>query len=105
MGKVDDYREALRSLDIWHVYLLEESRLPGPRANLELAAAVAFEGNEAQFLRWAALGPEEAPAKTSSVFLVVCGVMGLGYFAARGGRQHFSKLRDCASDPRWRCAT
>jgi len=102
MGKVEDYRALLRTLDNWDDFLLQESRLPGPRANLELAYAVAWEGNEEQFLRLAALGPEEAPKNTAQEFLAVCGVMGLGYLAARNAGEHFSLLHQKASDPRWR---
>jgi hypothetical protein len=43
--KKDVYREKLRTLDNWDSYLLEESGLPGPRGNIELAQAVADEGN------------------------------------------------------------
>ena len=42
MTKLDTYRQALRSLpeSDWPGYLVKESGLPGPRANLELAAIV-----------------------------------------------------------------
>lgn len=102
MSKVDEYRAQLKSLGAWDDFLLRESRLPGPRANLELAYAVAWEGSEAQFLRLAALGPEEAPQNTAEEFLAFCGVLGLGFLAARGGGEHFRLLRQKASDPRWR---
>lgn len=102
MSKVEAYREELRRLDSWESYLLNESCLPGPRANLELAFAVALEGSEKQLLGYAALGPEEAPKNTRGEFLALCGVIGLGYLAARGKGEHFSLLRDRASDPRWR---
>jgi hypothetical protein len=102
MGKVDQYREKLRTLDAWDAYLLQESRLPGPRANLELAFAVGLEGTEEQFLRYASLDPDRAPPNTPESFLSFCGVLGLGYLAARGGAEHFSLLRKQASDPRWR---
>lgn len=103
MSKIDEYREVLRSLGDWDDYLLRESRLPGPRANLELASAVALEGWEKRFLRWLAEhGPEQAPTDIRESFLAVCGVMGLGYLAARGGVAHFDLLRECAGDPRWR---
>lgn len=102
MGKVDEYREILRQLDSWDAYLLQESRLPGPRANLELAYAVGLEGSEDLFLQFASLEPIGAPANTPEVYLAVCGVLGLGYLAARGGAEHFSILRDRASDSRWR---
>lgn len=38
MSKADDYRRKLQTLDSWDAYLLQESGLPGPRGNLELAA-------------------------------------------------------------------
>lgn len=102
MGKVEAYRAQLRTMDSWDGFLLQESRLPGPRANLELAYAAAEEGSEEQFLRLAALSPEEAPQNTAGEFLAFCGVLGLGYLAARGGGEHFSLLRRRAADPRWR---
>ena len=102
MGKIDQYREQLRSLDDWDAFLLTESRLPGPRANLELAFAVAQEGTEDQLLRYATLDAKQAPQNTPKEFLALCGVLGLGYLAARGEGQHFSLLRQKASDPRWR---
>jgi hypothetical protein len=89
-------------MDHWNDFLLRESRLPGPRANLELAYAVAQEGNQEQFLRLAALSPEEAPQNTAREFLAFCGVLGLGYLAARGEGEYFSLLRQRAADPRWR---
>jgi hypothetical protein len=102
MGRVEQYREVLRHLEDWEAYLLQESCLPGPRANLELAYAVGLEGSEELFLRFASLEVEAAPANSPEVYLAVCGVLGLGYLAARGGRKHFSILRDRASDSRWR---
>lgn len=102
MSKVDDYREKLRVLSSWGSYLLNESNLPGPRANLELAFAVANEGSEELFLEYVKVAPEGEDSNSQEVFLSVCGVIGLGYLAARGGSRHFDLLRDCASDPRWR---
>ncbi len=102
MGKVVEYREKLDTLDSWDEYLLQESRLPGPRANLELAFAVAQMGSEDQLIRYAGLDADAAPANTSEEFLAVCGVIGLGYLAARGEGEHFAMLRGSASDPRWR---
>ncbi len=102
MSKVDDYRQELRTLDSWDIFLLEESRLPGPRANLELAFAVALEGSDNQILRYARLSAEDAPGNTQAEFLAFCGVLGLGYLMARGDGNYFATLRECASDPRWR---
>ncbi len=102
MNKIEAYREKLRNLKSWDSYLLSESRLPGPRANLELAFAVALEGSEEQILRYAALDPKSAPRNTKEEFLALCGVIGLGYLAARGVGEYFSLIRERASDPRWR---
>ena len=44
MSKTEDYRKKLRELESWDEYLLQESGLPGPRGNLELAQVVADEG-------------------------------------------------------------
>jgi hypothetical protein len=93
MTKVDRYREALRAREDWDAFLLAESRLPGPRANLELVRAVAEEADEAQLLRL---------AKSTEEFLVMCGVGGLGRLVAEGKRRHRARLRTIASDPRWR---
>jgi hypothetical protein len=55
MSKVATYRQQLRQLTDWETFLLKESGLPGPRGNIELAQAVAEEGNEALILELEAL--------------------------------------------------
>jgi hypothetical protein len=102
MSKIDHYRQILRSLDDWDPFLMEESGLPGPRANLELAQAVADEGDLDLFQRYLAYGPLQAPTNSPQVFLAVCGVIGLGKFLAQGKSEMFGTLRQLASDPRWR---
>ena len=87
MPSIDTYRAALTATSPptdWEPYLLAHSNLPGPRGNLELAAAVADLGTEAQFRRWAGLGPDVAPENTPGCFLAFCGVVGLGAIMARG---------------------
>ena len=49
MRKVETYRQQLRRLTDWEPFLLKEFGLPGPRGNVELAQAVAEEGNEVLF--------------------------------------------------------
>jgi hypothetical protein len=98
MSKAVEYRHTLRDLDDWTLFLRKESGLPGPRANLELAYAVAEEGNKKQFEQLASVRAEE---NTPDVFLVFCGVVGLGKLAGRDS-QLFERLRPYASDPRWR---
>ncbi len=110
MSRISDYRAELRGLADWEPYLLAHSGLPGPRGNLELAHAVAQEGTEAQFRRWAALTPDEAPENTPGGYLAFCGALGLGATLARTptdadpseGPPPLLILRRLASDPRWR---
>ncbi len=102
MSKRDSYHQTLRGLTDWDDYLLKESRLPGPRANLELVQAAADLGTPGQFRRWLALGPDATPAKTALEFLPVCGAVGLGRLLAEGQLEVLSELRQPANDPRWR---
>lgn len=102
MTKADEYRTKLRELDHWDAYLLEESGLPGPRGNLELAQVVADEGNRQLFERYIAYAAAEAPTNSPYEFLAFCGVVGLGRLLAEGDTGHLETLRRCASDPRWR---
>jgi hypothetical protein len=100
--KADRYRRALPALDDWEPFLLAESGLPGPRANLELVAVVAELGDEGLFERLLAEGPEVAPTNHPREFLAVCGVVGLGRLLAEGRLELLQRLRDYAADPRWR---
>jgi len=102
MNKVDDYRESLRTLEDWDLFLLRESGLPGKRANLELARAVADEGSEQLFKRYLSFDPGKAPVNSPHEFLAFCGVVGLGRLLAEGKREVLKTLRPYASDPRWR---
>ena len=103
-GKCSTYRETLRGLPAadWDEYLLRESGLPGPRANLELLQAVADCGGEATFRRWLALDASQTPPDTPLEYLPACGAVGLGRLAAEGRLDLLPELRRHASDPRWR---
>jgi hypothetical protein len=92
-ARTNEYRERLRSLDDWEPFLRNHSGLPGPRANLELAAAVAEEGDADRLHRLAAADDE---------FLGLCGAFGLGRVVAEGRRDHLATLRRLAADERWR---
>lgn len=102
MRKVDVYRDALKYLEEWDQYLLEESCLPGPRANLELVEAVAEEGNLERFIRYLSYDAGQAPYGSSLEFLPVCGVVGLGRLISEGHTELLETLRLKASDSRWR---
>ncbi|MCP4540696.1 MAG: hypothetical protein GY832_26455 [Chloroflexi bacterium] len=102
MGKTETYRETLGTLDHWDTFLLQESGLPGRRANLELAQAVAQEGDEKLFVRYISFDPEKAPTNSPYEFLAFCGVVGLGRLLSEGKMEFFETLRLHSSDPRWR---
>jgi hypothetical protein len=93
LSKTTEYRTTLHDLDDWESFLLCQSGLPGPRANLELVQAVAEEGSIDQFRRWLSRDEE---------FLALCGAVGLGRLSAEGCDDLIDELRIHASDPRWR---
>lgn len=95
MGKIEEYRTALRRLDDWMPYLAANSALPGPRANLELVAACGEEADVARAEKLIASGGE---------FATVCGVVALGRHLGThsGDRRHLEVLHACAADSRWR---
>jgi hypothetical protein len=102
MPSLDSYRAILRTLDDWDAYLMQESRLPGPRGNLELVTIVAEEGDLERFSHFLTFDACVAPTNTPGEFLFFCGVLGLGKFLAQGQLDWLPKLRGYASDPRWR---
>ena len=102
MSKVAEYRKILHQKKDWKPFLLKESGLPGPRGNLELAEAVALEADLGRVHELLSIPAEEAPENTPQVFLVFCGVTGLGKLIAAGDHSHIVALRGFASDGRWR---
>lgn len=100
--KVDEYRRLLRETTDWDTFLLKHSGLPGPRGNLELAQAVAWEGDRNLFERYVAYGPAQAPANSPGEFLAFCGTLGFGRLLCEGAPDALSRLRKWSSDPRWR---
>ena len=94
-GSVDTYRAELKKLKDWEPYLKKHSGLPGPRANLELVAAVAEEADPDRLWRLSASRDE---------FLALCGTAGLGRVALMEPETVMTWLRELASDPRWTCA-
>ena len=102
MNKGETYRLTLANLTDWEPYLLQESGLPGPRGNLELAQIVADEGDHGLFEHFLAYTPQVAPTNDPHEFLAFCGVVGLGRLLAEGDEKILDQLRPFASDPRWR---
>jgi hypothetical protein len=102
VSKTEAYRETLRTLDHWDAFLLQESGLPGRRGNIELAQAVADEGDEDLFVRYLSFDPEKAPTNSPHEFLAFCGAVGLGRLLSEGKMEFFETMRRHSSDPRWR---
>jgi hypothetical protein len=96
--------------------LLEEnSGLPGPRANLELASAFASSVACMRLQEWqwefllqaAATSPSKAPENTPRVYLTVCVLLALGALYGTGlprprRRGALAAIKTAASDSRWR---
>jgi len=96
MSSRADHLAALQALapTEWRGYLAEHSGLPGPRANLELAQAVADAASAAQIAEFIAAEDE---------FIALCGAIALGrVLAACDDPQVEAELRMLAADPRWR---
>ena len=102
MSSINNYRQQLKELKDWVPFLRKNSGLPGSRGNLELAHVAAEEASRKQIEEFLSIPFEEAKENTPEVFLVFCGVLGLGKLIAHGGREQFDRLRGYASDPRWR---
>jgi len=102
MNKTDIYRQKLSTIQDWEPYLLQESGLPGPRGNLELAQVVADEGDRELFRHFLTYTPQVALVNDPHEFLAFCGVVGLGRLLAEGDEKILDQLRPFASDPRWR---
>ncbi len=98
-------------------YLVAESHLPGPRANLELAGAFGetvreFAVADADDRRalWslcvelARVSPEDAPTGDPHEFLVFCGVRGIGAVGSVSpacAGEAAAHLAEASADPRW----
>jgi hypothetical protein len=91
--RAEAYRAELRRLNAWEPYLKKHSGLPGPRANLELVAAVAEEADADRL--WHLSTSEDE-------FLALCGVAGLGRVALIEPDAVLKRLHEMAADPRWR---
>jgi hypothetical protein len=97
------------------VYLVSQSALPGPRANLELAAAFGdIVGNRAVTqcetmwelcIGFSGISADQAPANTPREFLPFCGAFGIGAIGSVSPERYgaaLSVLGRLATDARWR---
>ena len=101
MTKKTIYIDSLKNLSNWTPYLLAESGLPGPRGNLELAAAAAELGDETRFMQLIQSDLHQG-SSSANEYLPFCGVVGLGRLLVVGKRHVLPLLRQYANDSRWR---
>jgi hypothetical protein len=92
----------LNKSENWIEYLMQNSGLPGKRANLELLKIVTELGSEQFFKKCLKLDEIIAPTNTQGEFVAMCGVTGLGKLIYNGKQEYFDLLRKFASDSRWR---
>jgi len=80
-------------------YLRANSKLPGPRANLELIGRAAEEVDKETALEWAG---REVGVDPTDVFPIMVGLVGLGRLAAEGDELGLAVMRKRANDGNWR---
>ena len=102
MSRIDDYRAQLRDIDDWLPFLRAESRLPGPRSNLELMFAVIAEGDGVRYQGMLAADSLDTSPNSPDEFVVLCGIAGLGKLLAGGDRGCIRTLRKYANHSDWR---
>jgi len=102
MTRIESYIKELGNAQDLKTFLLKNSNLPGPRGNLELMQAFIEIGTEKDFIPLLDYTPDKAPVNSLEEFLAFCGTVGLGKLITMGHYKYFDKLREKASDPRWR---
>jgi len=102
MTQREKYIADLNKSENWIEYLMQNSGLPGKRANLELVMVVAELGNEQFFKKCLTVDENAAPTNTQGEFVAMCGVTGLGKLINDGQQEYVDLLRRFASDRRWR---
>jgi hypothetical protein len=98
---VEKYLAELPQQADWAAYLSENSHLPGPRANLELAYAVLDLATRDQAEHLISGDSQAYSDNSPQTFAVLCGWIALGKFATTSPDIR-SRLRTAASDRRWR---
>ncbi|MEI8132966.1 MAG: hypothetical protein WCG34_11075 [Leptolinea sp.] len=102
MGKTEEYRAAILAQPDLRQYLLDNSNLPGPRGNLELAHVAAAAAPSSLLVEWSNLNAAAAPINTPVEFLTFCGVLGQGRLYLEGDALALERIKKAASDSRWR---
>jgi hypothetical protein len=85
-------------------FLVQNSNLPGPRANLELAFAFSEVFTDLDvLLEWLKITPDQADVNNPKSFLAFCSAVCLGKIYIKTKNQNLIEiLKKLASDERWR---
>lgn len=108
MNKKEVFIQKLKSLvdnpDKLEKFLIENSSLPGPRANLELLFAMAEVFKNVEVLKkWAELDSTQADVNDPRSFLPLCSAVCLGRLhTIKKTEEYVNILKEMARDDRWR---
>jgi hypothetical protein len=108
MGKKEDLIQELKPLIDDPVklerFIIENSNLPGPRANLELAFALSEIYENIDVLKkWTEIGTDQADVNDPRSFLPFCAAVSLGrLYPKTKDKEILRILTKMASDDRWR---
>jgi len=85
-------------------FVIENSNLPGPRANLELAFALSEVYENIEILtKWTEIDADQADVNDPRSFLPFCSAVGLGrLYTKTKDKKIIRVLKKLASDDRWR---
>lgn len=101
-SKIQQLQEQLAQTTQWVAFIKAQSNLPGPRGNLELSEAVANQGDLAIFTNLLAQDGPLVQENTPEVFVVFCGLVGLGTLMGKGDLTWLETMKRYANDSRWR---
>lgn len=101
---IEKLRLLVKSPDKLERFLLRHSHLPGPRANLEIAFALAeIYTNVNVLLRWSRISEEQAGTNEPRTFLPFCAAVCLGRAYSQTRKESaLVALKRLANDGRWR---
>lgn len=108
MGKRDDLIKKLKPIltnkEALEKFVIENSNLPGPRGNLELAFALAEIYDDFDTLQdWLKITEDQAGVNDPRLFLPFCSAVCLGKIYTKKKDQRIIEiLKDLANDGRWR---
>ncbi|MFW9985919.1 MAG: hypothetical protein ACFFDJ_05115 [Candidatus Odinarchaeota archaeon] len=108
MGKKDDLLIKLKPIisdpDKLEKFIIENSNLPGPRGNLELAFALAEIYEDLNvLLKWTNITEDQSDVNDPKSFLAFCAAVCLGkIYTRKKDRKIITILKHLANDGRWR---